>query len=356
MSKARNQLLILDVNPYGILTDTVKWIEYLSKNWDISLVCFKSRHSEKNRPYNVKFIELPNSNNRKIKGLLFIIVCVFKLLFFKGKTLVVYFPFCEILKKLFPQKRMLLDIRTLSVNPDANLREKANSRIKMTCKKYDTVSVISKGVGEELGLNNYVVLPLGSDVISSKPKDYLTAINLLYVGTLNNREIGETILGVKDFVSNNPEVPLKYTIIGFGTTVEEEKIRRLTQENSLEKVIQFVGRVRHSALRKYFDSSNVGVSFVPITPYFNYQPPTKTFEYCLSGLFCIATNTYANAEVVDVNNGYLIEDSSDGFCSALNYFWEKRFEINYGKVSNSLKDYSWSIIVKDILHPILCNL
>lgn len=356
MKKEINKLLILDVNPYGVLTDTVKWIEYLRRDWKITLVSFRSDSSEKKRPSDVKFIELPNSKNRNVKGILFLLVCILILLFYRGKVLVVYFPYCELLKKLFPRKRMLLDIRTLAVNPNAELRRKANDRIREACKWYDAVSVISKGVGVELGLSDFVVLPLGSDVISSKQKDYTQSMNLLYVGTLNNRDIDKTILGVKYFISQRPNVPLQYTIVGFGTQVEEDKIMNMIRDEHLENRVQFVGRVKHSALQQYFDLSNVGVSFVPITPYFNYQPPTKTFEYCLSGLFCIATKTFANSEVINDRNGILIKDSAEDFCDALNLCWEKRLEINYEDVAQSLKEYSWVIIVRDVLHPILCNL
>ena len=74
MSGKKNKLLILDVNPYGVLTDTVKWIEYLRRDWRISLVSFRSDNSEENRPSDVKFIELPNSKNRNVKGILFLLV------------------------------------------------------------------------------------------------------------------------------------------------------------------------------------------------------------------------------------------------------------------------------------------
>lgn len=356
MSGNKNKLLILDVNPYGVLTDTVKWIKYLRNDCNISLVCFHSKDSEDKRPSGVKFIELPNPKNRNVKGVLFLLVSIMILLFYKGKVMVVYFPYCELLKKLFPRKRMLLDIRTLAVNPNAEVRKKANNRIREACKWYDAVSVISKGVADELGLKDYCVLPLGSDVISFQHKDYTNGINLLYVGTLNNRDIGKTILGVKDFVFQRPNVPLKYTIIGFGGQVEEDNIRDLILNNNLGDIIHFVGRVKHSELQQYFDLSNVGVSFIPITPYFNYQPPTKTFEYCLSGLFCLATNTHANSEVIDNTNGLLIEDTPEGFCNGLDYIWKNRCSIDYEKVSQSLIDYSWENLVKNNLYSILCEL
>lgn len=38
--------------------------------------------------------------------------------------------------------------------------------------------------------------------------------------------------------------------------------------------------------------------YVPITDYYEYQPPTKTFEYVLSGLLCLATATSSNKEVI----------------------------------------------------------
>ena len=71
-----------------------------------------------------------------------------------------------------------------------------------------------------------------------------------------------------------------------------------TCPHELSDIVSCIGRVPHHDLKKYFDEANVGVSFVPLLAHYQYQPPTKTFEYLMSGLYCIATSTIANKEII----------------------------------------------------------
>ena len=76
--------------------------------------------------------------------------------------------------------------------------------------------------------------------------------------------------------------------------------------NKLENVCTTHGRIDYYKLKPFFDKCNVGVSYIPIRDYYQYQPPTKTFEYGLSGLVTIATETKSNQEVINNCNGILI--------------------------------------------------
>lgn len=40
-----------------------------------------------------------------------------------------------------------------------------------------------------------------------------------------------------------------------------------------------------------------------MTEYYDSQPPTKTFEYALSGLYVLATKTRENEKVITNDNG-----------------------------------------------------
>ena len=106
-------------------------------------------------------------------------------------------------------------------------------------------------------------------------------------------------------------------------------------------------------LKEFFDHSNVGVSFVPMTPMYNYQPPTKTFEYINSGLFCIATQTFANSEVITSTNGILIPDNAENFCNALQKFIQNKEKISDKEIRNTGQAYLWKNIVEQQLLPAL---
>jgi len=94
---------------------------------------------------------------------------------------------------------------------------------------------------------------------------------------------------------------------------------------------------------------------VPQTPYYDVQPPTKIFEYALSGLITIATNTAENRRFITDMNGVICEDNADSFCDAMEKVYANLDEYNDRKIRESLKEYNWEKIVKNILIPILEN-
>ena len=113
-------------------------------------------------------------------------------------------------------------------------------------------------------------------------KDFSKEIKLLYVGTLNGRNINQTIFGLSLFLENNPEIKnITYDIIGDGDKNELSDFKVLIQQNNLNNIITLHGRIPHFQLKPFFDSCTVGLSYVPMTEYYEHQPVTKTYEYIL---------------------------------------------------------------------------
>ena len=122
---------------------------------------------------------------------------------------------------------------------------------------------------------------------------------------------------------------------------------------SLDDIVVLHGRIPNTELKPYFDKANIGVSFVPITNYYNIQPPTKTFEYVLSGLYTIATKTEENKAIVNSDCGYLIKDTEEDFIRALIYIWQNRGDIDSKTVREEMVKYNWRNIVENDLENIL---
>lgn len=348
----KKKILIINKTQFGYLTDSVKWCEYLRKNYDVSLVCLDEK-KEKIKIEGIKIQYVPFVLFCHIGAVLYLINCLFRILFFDGIIFVVFFHGCGILKKFFSGKQMILDIRTLSVSESYFERKKMNNEIKQCALIYDKVSVVSEGVKNILELNKAFILPLGSDVISTKLKSFGDTIDLLYVGTLLNRKIEKTLYGLRNFIDFNQAIKIHYDIIGDGPNGELEKLVEISRNLGLDKYVTFHGRLPHCELNSFFDVCNVGVSFVPITDYYQYQPPTKTFEYVLSGLYCIATDTFSNREVINDQCGILIKDSSDAFCEGLNTIIKRRDKISSVKISAQLQYYRWSNILEKYLLPVI---
>jgi len=352
MSKSR--LLIIQPQPFGELTDSYKWCEYLCDDYKITVICQYSKSIASARLQGVRIHSIKSIGSRLLRGAIFVASCLLHLLFFHGKIIVVHFEHCEIFKYFFPKKKMILDIRTLSISKDSNVRTAQNRQIKKACSKFDIVTIISEGTKRQLGLssNNVYILPLGADCISDTIKTY-DHLHLLYVGTFAGRDIDKTIIGIDIFKRQHADIPITYDIIGSGFNNEEEQYRQLVKELHLEDTITIHGRIAHTALKPFFDKCNIGVSFIPITEYYEDQPPTKTFEYIFSGLYTIATATNANKEIISGANGILISDSSDSFADALYNIYLIKNTLNDKDIRESLKNFSWQSIVNRILKPIL---
>ncbi len=357
MSKQR--LLIISMHQFGYLTDSYKWCEYLREEYNIRYICYDVDQPKMQMSgVDVRYFKVSRFSNRYLRGFLFLLQCILNILFFNGKVLLVYFEKCELIKKILWFKKINLDIRTLSVNKDAEIRRKFDNKLRLACRKFDNVSIISEGLKNKLGNveRNVDVLPLGADVISLQEKNYISKIKLLYVGTLTARDIDKTLFGLRKFLDINKNISISYDIVGDGNANELDELKVLSSKLNLTEYVTFHGRLPYNKLTPFFDDCNVGIAFVPKTDYFMFQPPTKTFEYILSGLFTIATSTFSNAEIISDMNGLLIEDNANDFCEALGFVLENKGRFNETKIRNSLNNSLWSNIVNLYVKPILLKI
>lgn len=352
----KNKVLIIDKHHFGTLTDSYKWCEYLCEEYNVTVLCFDTG-LDKNHLDGVKIKYVSYNGNYVIRGIRFLLVALWNILFFEGKIMVVYFDKCEWLKRLFPLKKIILDIRTLSVSQDLKQRKKYDLKLRKASQYFDLITAISEGVKRKLNLPNKCIeiLPLGSDVISEGRKDY-SSLKLLYVGTFVGRDLHKTIEGIAQFVKDYPEVTISYDIIGDGIKNELEDYKALSEKLDVTDIIKFHGRLPYCKLKPFFDNCNIGVSFVPMTEYFEYQPPTKTFEYILSGLYTIATATYSNRKLISMENGLLIQDTSSDFAEAISKIWMSRTKLDEAVIRASLCKYTWKNIVNNRLKYILNKL
>lgn len=95
-------------------------------------------------------------------------------------------------------EKMHIDIRTLAVNTNLEERASINKQIQKDIAVFDSASFITQGVKEQISWSGkkYFILPLGADILSHTNKTF-DELNLLYVGTLANRNIIDTVKDMK---------------------------------------------------------------------------------------------------------------------------------------------------------------
>ena len=348
------RLIIINPQQLGVNTDYVMYLKYLKPHYDeIKFITVNQGYIKVNvDSINISYV--PYCKIVLFSYILFLLFSIFYILCHSGVVMSSNFKGCRYIKMLFPFRKMVVNIRTVSVSANPIYESAHNLRIKNDVLNYDRIVMISEGGAKQLKLplNKTFIVSLGADVISNKVKSYIDTINLLYVGTLTGRNILQTVIGIKMFLDHaNDSFSLTYDIVGDGD--EYDQISKYIIENNLSEVVSLHGFVPYDSLSYYFDRCNIGVSFVPIKNCYMYQPPTKTYEYINSGLFCIATDTYANRMVINKNNGCLIQDNAEAFMNAIISFCEKRYSISDQRIRYSGEKYVWKNIVENQLLPVL---
>jgi len=341
-------ILLINQAQFGYHSDTYYYCKYLCNSFDITYICWDYGH-EKIELKGINVIYISRKGNIAIRNLRFIWKVLKELQNNYDFNLIKYFRGCSSLKILNPKKKFLFDIRTGSVNKKNLYRHVYDFFMKTEGKLFQHISVISKSLAQKLNIDKKAyILPLGADIISDTNKKF-NSINLLYVGTLSNRNIEQTIKGFSKFYHEyNGRVEISYTIIGSGFENETHEIKKIVFEEKLTEAVKLTGQLPHDKLKPYFDKCNIGVSFIPQTDYFDVQPPTKTFEYFLSGMPVIATNTKENAIVVNKKNGILINDDSESFFEGLIKILNNKNQYNSEIIRRTSMQFTWHTIVADL--------
>lgn len=360
------KILIISNIQFGYLTDTLKYCEYLGDSYEIEVICGDDKE-KKIVDKNVLVNYLTNTNKYKKR---IEIIKLIKKISAKSKPDIIfvdYFYGCSIVNLFFGHKIPCnVDIRTGAVCSSNIKRKIKNLILRFECNRFSNISIISKGLQKKLHINAKKAhhLPLGADInlvekeIENKRKAKEN-INLVYVGALGGRNIDQTILGVKRFLDKYPNDKMKihYDVIGYSANPEDEgKINQYIKDFDLKDVIKFHGRLEYKKAIEFISKSEIGISYIPITEYFNFQPPTKTFEYLLSGIPCIATNTFENAQIITKPNGVLIQDNPESFADGLKEIINNYQNYNSYQIVDSVKDYTWEKIVSKNLEPYLISL
>jgi glycosyltransferase involved in cell wall biosynthesis len=266
----------------------------------------------------------------------------------------VYFFGCSLLLLTNPKVAFNIDIRTATDTNNVLTNFWKDELLKWECAKFKNLTILSHGLAKKLGFKKYHFLPLGGEKFCDEPKTF-ERLHLLYVGTLENRDLITFIRGFHRFIllSKEKQPSIKVTIIGDGPGDERQEIEHYITSNNLNQYIKTVGYIHNDQLNAYFKKANIGVSYVPITPYYTHQPPTKTYEYLLSGLPVLATATKENTKIINQSCGILIQDNEFDIARGLLDLINNVKHYDSETIRKVCQDQSWSNISKNDLRPYL---
>lgn len=350
----KRRLLLVHPQQYGYAAAYSHYCKYLREAFDIHFICFDHGLPHvKQDGVRISYLSCSRSRMRQTVELAYATIRELRRNPY-DVCLCAYFRTCAVVRMLAPNPRSLvLDVRTGSVAQSAMKRRFDDLFLRSTVCFFSHVVTLSDSMRTRLRLprNKTDILPLGAEVPITADKDF-TSFRLLYVGTLNGRRIADTVRGVAAFAKQvSPTTPITYDILGFGSPEEVRALERAIEASGMADRIVFHGRKQYGETAPFLRKCNIGVSFVPMTDFYDCQPATKTFEYVLAGMVCIGTATKENRAVITPLNGALCEDSPEGFCSALEDVLNRRQSFNVTTIQASLSEYAWPVLVRDRVLP-----
>ncbi len=220
---------------------------------------------------------------------------------------------------------------------------------------YDTFFVLSEPLIESFNIKKGRIYVTNWSFYSmSDTLKKFDDVKLLYVGVLSERRIHETITGLKTFIEQYGRyTKIKYDIIGQGNNQEIQMINDTIANNDLSSVVKYHGYLSDEKVIEFFNTSNIGVSYVPINKYYTNNPVFKTHEYLLSGLAVIATDTNENRKLINCDNGVLVQDNPFSFTQGLIRILKNLKNYNSEIIRNTVKQHSVIYHVKHKLVPIV---
>ncbi len=267
-----------------------------------------------------------------------------------------------------PHIKYCLDVRSCAIRNRFNFIL-SKITIKLQSKFFDHTFVLGEdlknllfGAGKvdqaisaiNLGVNtsNYKIKhysELDSPTVANK-------IKFVYVGAMGNKR------NVIDFVKAFLRVRLENSQISLslvGSGAQVAAIQHLAEKLNVSDAINYIGSVPHERIPHILADCDVGVAYVPNTPEFADQPPTKTIEYMAAGLVVLATDTAGNRQFVSSGkNGFLHGDSEEDSFLAIKKLVETEF-ISPDRIkqlslaaSETAKVFDYKSIAKNELQPI----
>ena len=123
--------------------------------------------------------------------------------------------------------------------------------------------------------------------------------------------------------------------------------------NVLDSVI-LCGYVDYSQVSRYISSADIALTYIPISPTYQWQPALKALEYLQIGLPQVATATSANAKYIEHEvNGLLASDEPDQFADQVMRLLEDQSlydAIKHG-CSRGIEKHYWGNIAEQKLIP-----
>ena len=167
-------------------------------------------------------------------------------------------------------------------------------------------------------------------------------VRLIYVGTVSKLRGRDVMLDAMSIVAKK-NIQAHLTIVGADTEQLDyckQRIKVLDIKNN----ITLHGRVLGSEVPSYLLQADIGICIWESTPWTEFNPPTKLFEYLVAGLPVLASNIRTHTRYVqNWHNGLLFDYEANSLATAIIELVNNRQQIQALKSQAKLsgQQYLW---------------
>lgn len=264
--------------------------------------------------------------------------------------------------------KWVLDIRSPALHGRwrstlSNFRTRQESRI------FDATMVHAKAVGVDIfgeDESQFVELPIGVDFSHFKPgrnhelrkrlKIQKDDWALIYSGKISVLRQLDNLL--KGFHQAHLRLGrLHLIMVGTGDNVEH--LKELSKRLAIEERVHFIGFIPYPEMPSILQAADIGLGYVPQTPWYDKAPVLKTLESLATGLPTIATATQGNSEyITNRENGLLVMDSPDEIADSISdLITDVALQKKFQSVARiSIEHFNFVEIVRNILYKTYVDL
>jgi len=226
---------------------------------------------------------------------------------------------------------------------------------------FDATFVVDKGLMESkssdkvflapIGVNLQMFRPVRSRWVLSKHDIPESDVVLVYSGSLDPERRTENLI-YAFWEASKVIKNLRLMVLGEGRNLGN--LRSVAEKLAISDKVLFLGYVDYGRMPAFLSAADIAVSYVPLVPAFDKQPPLKTIEYLACSLPVIATETAGNRQfIAHEKNGLLTKDDPNSLSETIIRL-SKDADLRATLSRNarpSVKNYDWKTIVEERILP-----
>jgi glycosyltransferase involved in cell wall biosynthesis len=353
------KILFISSNPYGLMgtSGTYNLAESYNKYTDFYLMCRKTKALDHLKVCNNTNINLIESDRFSIEEInQSISKNNINIVIFSISSL--WLNLAEKIKRKNPKVKIVLDIKTpwLKENNTKQFKNKAKENQKfidlVITPSFENIATwIDDYKGE------YIIYPLGvklSDYNNQKFVDVKSCRNFVYIGQIHEKR---NLLMLVEYINRLPKnIKNNCTFDFYGQGPLFNKMVKTIKNKELSNIINMKGIIESNKISNILSNYDAGIAWVP-TKIYNNSPSLKLIEYISSGIYPITTDTKAHKEFSNIFDFSLFQENKNSFRNAIEKLYNEGIKKEVLiKNFESIKEYDWDVICKNILLPSFVNL